>query len=117
MPPKRRRRPPKGEKPSAHLTPEEAEHLRQRELLETSLADVGMSVRNVNTLEKEGILTLGDLVNLTKAQLVGNSTQEGVLNFGERAFAEAVKILTDLGIYPKAWGVKPPKGAKRGKKG
>jgi DNA-directed RNA polymerase alpha subunit len=96
--------------------PEEAEHLRQRALLETSLADVGMSVRNVNTLEKEGIVTLGDLVNLTKAQLVGDSSQEGVLNFGVGAFAEAVEIVTKLGVYPKAWGVKPPKGAKRGKK-
>jgi hypothetical protein len=76
-----------------------------------------MSVRNVNTLEKEGILTLGGLVNLTKAQLVGDSTQEGVLNFGQRAFEEAVQIVTGLGIYPKVWGVKPPKGAKRGKKG
>jgi hypothetical protein len=67
-----------------------------------------MWVRDGNILEEDGIDTVGDLVTLTRAPLVGDGTREGVLNFGEEAFEEARRVVAALGVYPGAWGLKPP---------
>jgi hypothetical protein len=56
-----------------------------------------MPVRNVTILEEDGIDTVGDLVTLTRASLVGDGTREGVLNLGVEAFEEACRVVAALG--------------------
>jgi hypothetical protein len=57
-----------------------------------------MSVRNGNVLEEDGVDTVGDLVTLTRAPLVGDGIREGVRNFGEEAFEEACRVVAALGV-------------------
>jgi DNA-directed RNA polymerase alpha subunit len=71
------------------------------------LINAGMSLRNVNTLEEAGIFTVVDLVALSGEQV------RAVENFGDRAYEEAEQVVSRLGVYPKSWGMNPPKGSKR----
>jgi hypothetical protein len=104
-------------RPRPRSAPEGAERRRQKELLAKSPADFGMSVLTGNIPGEDGVDLVGDLVILTRAPLVGDGTREGVRNFGEEAFEKACQVVAALGVYPRAWGLKPPKGAGRGKKG
>lgn len=55
----------------------------------------GWSARTVNALVRQGIDTLGDLVNCTKEDLVP------IRNFGRRSLEEVVKRLSEMGLSLK----------------
>ena len=59
------------------------------------MLDEGWSVRTVNALVRQGIDTLGDLVNCTKEDLVP------IRNFGRRSLEEVVNRLSEMGLSLK----------------
>jgi len=61
--------------------------------LNMSLAELKLSVRAMNCLESENILTVRDLVTRTEDQLLE------VRNFGETTLSEVKEKLNDLGLY------------------
>lgn len=71
--------------------------------LNMSLAELKLSVRAMNCLESENILTVRDLVTRTEDQLLE------VRNFGETTLSEVKEKLNDLGLY---LGMRVPTGAK-----
>jgi len=87
------------------------------ELLNTSIDDLDLSVRSVNSLKNSNIRTLGDLVRQTESQILG------VKNFGKKSLEEIADLLErerlnfgmrfeeDLqGIRVIDWGT-PPRAA------
>ncbi|RKY09205.1 MAG: hypothetical protein DRP66_02805 [Planctomycetota bacterium] len=68
---------------------EEKERRRDRraKILEIPISDFELSVRSRNCLKKMGILTLGDLLRITEAELLSYK------NFGETSLVEIKKIL------------------------
>ena len=76
----------------------------QREKLEMSTAEIGLSVRTTNCLEEKGIFTVRDLLNSTPDDLLT------IANFGEKTLEEVFKALEGIGFYrrgrePQAVGV------------
>jgi DNA-directed RNA polymerase subunit alpha len=71
--------------------------------LNMSLAELKLSVRAMNCLESENILTVRDLVTRTEDQLLE------VRNFGETTLSEVKEKLNDLGLY---LGMRVPSPAK-----
>ncbi len=71
--------------------------------LSMSLAELKLSVRAMNCLESENILTVRDLVTRTEDQLLE------VRNFGETTLTEVKEKLNDLGLY---LGMRVPSPAK-----
>lgn len=70
------------------------EHARnQREKLELSTAEIGLSVRTTNCLEEKGIFTVRDLLNTNRADLLSIS------NFGEKTLEEVYIALENIGFY------------------
>lgn len=65
----------------------------QRERLEMSTAEIGLSVRTTNCLEERGIFTVEDLLNCTRDDLLGIS------NFGEKTLDEVYAALESVGFY------------------
>lgn len=64
----------------------------QREKLELSTAEIGLTVRTTNCLEERGIFTVRDLLNCRPEDLLGIS------NFGEKTLEEVYKALEDIGF-------------------
>ena len=62
------------------------------ERLDMSTAEIGLSVRTTNCLEEQGILTVGDLLKRTPADLLSIS------NFGEKTLDEVYKALEEIGF-------------------
>jgi len=60
---------------------------RHNQLLEVPISDFELSVRSRNCLKRMGILTLGDLLRITEAELLSYK------NFGETSLVEIKKIL------------------------
>lgn len=70
------------------------EHARnQREKLELSTAEIGLTVRTTNCLEEKGIFTVRDLLNTTRADLLSIS------NFGEKTLEEVYVSLENIGFF------------------
>ena len=65
----------------------------QRERLEMSTAEIGLSVRTTNCLEERGIFTVRDLLNCDREDLLSIS------NFGEKTLEEVYKALEDIGFH------------------
>ena len=65
---------------------------RQSQVLETPLTDFELSVRSRNCLKKMNIETLGDLLNITEAELLAYK------NFGETSLVEIKTILEPRGL-------------------
>ena len=65
----------------------------EKEKLEMSTAEIGLSVRTTNCLEERGIFTVGDLLNCTRDDLLAIS------NFGEKTLEEVYKALEEVGFY------------------
>lgn len=86
----------------------ESEAGRVTRWLEMSLADVGLSVRTVNTLDKQQILTVGQLVSKTREQLLSLS------NFGEQSIVECRQLMKQLEIDTPNWN-KPSRKKRRRK--
>jgi len=66
---------------------------RQRDRLELSIAEMGLSVRTTNCLEETGIFTVRDLLQATPKKLLAIS------NFGEKTLEEVYLALENLGFY------------------
>ncbi len=62
-------------------------------LLAMSTAEIGLSVRTTNCLEERGILTVQDLLNSTRQDLLS------IQNFGEKTLEEVYKALEGIGFY------------------
>jgi DNA-directed RNA polymerase subunit alpha len=62
-------------------------------LLETPVTDFELSVRARNCLKKMNIRTLGDLLKITEAELLGYK------NFGETSLEEIKQMLTNKGLH------------------
>ncbi len=65
---------------------------RQNQILEIPISDFELSVRSRNCLRKMNIRTLGDLLNITEAELLSYK------NFGETSLNEIKKILDMKGL-------------------
>lgn len=79
---------------------------RQNKILEIPISDFELSVRSRNCLKKMKILTLGDLLKTTEAELLSYK------NFGETSLQEIKKILEGKGLWlgmglEDSGGVKP----------
>jgi len=73
---------------------EEKERRRDRraKILEIPISDFELSVRSRNCLKKMGILSLGDLLRITEAELLSYK------NFGETSLVEIKRILDTKGL-------------------
>ncbi|MHC4395507.1 MAG: tetratricopeptide repeat protein [Planctomycetota bacterium] len=66
---------------------------RKNQILETPISDFELSVRSRNCLKKMNIETLGDLLNITEAELLSYK------NFGETSLREIKNILEPKSLY------------------
>ena len=96
-----------------------ADALRMGDLLRTSIDDLELSVRSVNSLKNSNIRTLGDLVRQTENQILQ------VKNFGKKSLQEIADLLEREGLnfgmrYEEAgdggvritdWGTAPSRAA------
>jgi len=71
----------------------EKKKTRKNQILETPISDFELSVRSRNCLKKMKIDTLGDLLNITEAELLSYK------NFGETSLREIKAILEPKGMY------------------
>ncbi len=78
-------------------TPQQQEEARRQETLDLSLADIGLSVRNVNTLEESGIFSVRDLARLSREDLLS------IDNVGERTVTECREAMKRLKISHPNW--------------
>ena len=60
--------------------------------LDLHLTESGLNVRIVNTLENQGIHTVGELLHSTKDELLE------IANFGEKTLKEVYRVLENLGF-------------------
>ncbi len=65
---------------------------KQTRLLEIPITDFELSVRSRNCLKKMNIITIGDLLNISEAELLSYK------NFGETSLVEVKKILDSKGL-------------------
>ncbi|MBN1362772.1 MAG: tetratricopeptide repeat protein [Sedimentisphaerales bacterium] len=70
----------------------EKKRSRKNQILETPISDFELSVRSRNCLRKMNIRTLGDLLNITEAELLSYK------NFGETSLREIKTILDSKGL-------------------
>lgn len=69
--------------------------------LNLHLSEIGLSVRTTNTLENEGILTVGQLLQCTRDELLS------IANVGGKTLDEVFSCLATIGFYQE--GKEPPK--------
>ena len=79
------------------LTEEDRQEAIKKKLGERSLADAGLSVRTVNTLEEEGIFLVNQLAQKTREELLGIS------NFGATALEECCRLMQELKLSHPDW--------------
>ena len=91
-PSKRKTRKPPENEWLQFMSTSEKEALRQKEWLDTSLADTGLPVRVVNCLEEAEILTVEDLTKQTTDTLLG------ITNFGKQTLGQCTRLLTNLNL-------------------
>jgi DNA-directed RNA polymerase subunit alpha len=66
---------------------------RKNQILETPISDFELSVRSRNCLRKMNLRTLGDLLNITEAELLSYK------NFGETSLREIKAVLEQKGLH------------------
>jgi len=66
---------------------------RKNQILETPISDFELSVRSRNCLRKMNLRTLGDLLNITEAELLSYK------NFGETSLREIKAVLDQKGLH------------------
>ncbi|MCA9070432.1 MAG: hypothetical protein KDA84_15980 [Planctomycetaceae bacterium] len=76
-------------------------------ILEMTLADAGLSVRTVNTLEEESIFTVADLSSKTRDELMS------IQNFGDKTLAECNELMKKLKIKHPSWARRPRSFSKK----
>ncbi len=74
------------------LNPAEVRRRQLNEKLETSIAEIGLSVRTTNCLDEQGIATVGDLLKCKRSDLLN------IPNFGEKTLEEVFNALEKLGF-------------------
>lgn len=89
------------------LTPAEEAAAERERRLGVSVAELGVSVRTVNTLEAEGILTLRELLGRPYEDV------KAINSLGRRAVAELKAALLSHGIVVPSWGMKKPRVRKK----
>lgn len=89
-PSKRKKRKPDDPEWLHLMTPADKESARVEKWQSVSLAEVGLPVRIVNTLEDQGVMTVGDLAHRTIEQL------QAIPNLGDVTIAKCTKLLEDL---------------------
>lgn len=89
-PEKRKRRKPVSPEPDGVVSEFEDELERRERWQASSLAEVGLPVRTINTLEENEVLTVGQLCELTVAEL------KAMPNLGEVTIAKCKEILAEL---------------------
>jgi DNA-directed RNA polymerase subunit alpha len=75
------------------LSAAEESERKQRERLEMSTAEIGLSVRTTNCLEERGIFTVRDLLHSTRDDLLE------ITNFGEKTLEEVYMALEAIGFF------------------
>jgi DNA-directed RNA polymerase subunit alpha len=70
---------------------DEIQGLKQR--LEMNTADLGLTVRTTNCLEKRGIFTVAELLNATREKLLSDA------GFGEKTLVEIYNALERIGFH------------------
>jgi DNA-directed RNA polymerase subunit alpha len=89
----------------------EKKRTRKNQILETPISDFELSVRSRNCLRKMNIRTIGDLLNITEAELLSYK------NFGETSLREVKAILEQKNLHlgmaleDKQFQVEPQPGA------
>jgi DNA-directed RNA polymerase subunit alpha len=71
----------------------EKKKTRKNQILETPISDFELSVRSRNCLKKMNIITLGDLLNISEAELLSYK------NFGETSLREIKALLDTKGLH------------------
>ena len=71
----------------------EEKKTRKNQILETPISDFELSVRSRNCLRKMNIITLGDLLNISEAELLSYK------NFGETSLREIKYLLDTKGLH------------------
>ncbi len=71
----------------------EKKKTRKNQILETPISDFELSVRSRNCLKKMNIITLGDLLNISEAELLSYK------NFGETSLREIKALLETKGLH------------------
>ena len=85
---------------------DQKEAAQRQAVLEMPLADAGLAIRTINTLEGKDILTVKALASKTREFLLA------IDNFGEQTLAEVTKVVDDLGVSHPDWSpVKTPRPA------
>ena len=101
FPSRRRRRRPRGEIDPAVMATWTDKQRKQEEMhqaLELSLAEAGLPVRVVNTMENNGVLQVKDLLEEDGKDLVE------MRNLGEKTVREIIKCIHKLGLEtPASW--------------
>jgi len=89
-PSKRKKRKPAEPEWLQFMSAADKESARVEKWQSVSLAEVGLPVRIVNTLEDQGVMTVGDLTQKTIEQL------QAIPNLGDVTIAKCKKLLEDL---------------------
>jgi DNA-directed RNA polymerase alpha subunit len=89
-PTKRKRRKPEDPEWLAFMSDDEKEEDRIREWQATSLAEVGLPVRIINTLEDHAIMTIGDLCKQSIKDL------KSIPNLGQVTIEKCVLLVQEL---------------------
>jgi DNA-directed RNA polymerase subunit alpha len=71
----------------------EKKKTRKNQILETPISDFELSVRSRNCLKKMNLITLGDLLNISEAELLSYK------NFGETSLREIKALLDTKGLH------------------
>ncbi len=101
-PERRRRRKVKSADPDmSDWTVEEREAYLRNKRMETSVAEMDVSVRVVNTLEENGVILVRHVMSQSWDSLMG------MKNFGEKTLGELRGAVRKLGLEPPAWKPSP----------
>lgn len=108
---RRRRQPKKPEPDLSSWDPVERAAFLRNKQMEMPIAEVGVSVRIVNTLEEHGIVVVRQLLSQTREDLLGKK------NFGEKTLEELHAAVVAVGLEPPAWlPPRRPRPASRAKR-
>jgi len=94
-PKKRRRRKPADPEWLFFMSDDDKEKERIENWQSVSLAEVGLPVRIINTLEDHGVLTVGQLAEKTEEDL------RGITNLGEITISKCTKLFDELQLPNK----------------
>lgn len=108
MPPHNRRRRKPVDQALENLTEEERAKVLRERRGELSLAEAGLVVRTVNTLEGKNYFTINDVLELEAEDLLK------IQNFGDKTLKELYDVVVKQNLTPpRSWLARLPKGKKK----